>query len=342
MPESGGADLDRDREGHAHGREPRLFEWNVMTSAGRTKIVRTATGDIDPASMGVTLVHEHLCGDWEMLAGDIDVRMDDPAAIQAELHVAAAAGIGALVDATTFDIPRRHLELTPEMSHETGVQLILGCGYYLPPTYPPDVAVRDDAWLAERMVEGIVEGIGGGPRAGTIGEVGSSGEVIEGLEEKVFRATARAHRATGVAVITHTMEGVGALAQLDLLTERGVDPAKIVIGHLDCTVDWSVHARVAKRGAFVGFDRIGLTKYQSDESRVDSIKRLLDGGLIDHIVLSGDCSRRSRLTVNGGGGYASVVRNFVPMLVAAGASKSDVDHILVNNPRRLLEFQGAS
>ena len=105
-------------------------------------------------------------------------------------------------------------------------------------------------------------------RFGAFGEIGENpnGRNERRLEQKVFRAVGKAHLRTNLPIFTHNAYGTGpnvpkeaGLHQLDVLESVGVKPEHIVIGHCDSLVDPSADMikAVAKRGAWVGFDRTG-------------------------------------------------------------------------------------
>ena len=77
-------------------------------------------------------------------------------------------------------------------------------------------------------------------------------------EERVFRAAARAQRAVGVSITTHTTHfGDLALEQVDLLLDEGVTPERIIIGHLGERRDARDVLEVARTGVFVQIDHVG-------------------------------------------------------------------------------------
>jgi predicted metal-dependent phosphotriesterase family hydrolase len=95
--------------------------------------------------------------------------------------------------------------------------------------------------------------------------------------------------------------------------------------------------QLAKRGVFVGFDRV-LLPIVSDPQKVTTILAFLEAGHVDHLLLSSDFANGRALKKNGGRGIAQTVSAFGPMLLKAGVSEATLRHILVDNPRRLLAF----
>ena len=106
----------------------------------------------------------------------------------------------------------------------------------------------------------------------------------------MFRAIGKAHVATNMPIFTHTgIPGKAALEQLDLLEDAGVNPDRIVIGHLGNLVDPNVqvHKAICRRGAFVGFDRQGGP---GDAQQVPMVMALLEAGFADNLMFSADIS----------------------------------------------------
>ena len=112
--------------------------------------------------------------------------------------------------------------------------------------------------LAEMLVKELEEGVEGGIRPGIIGEIGTERFHVTPAEEKVFRAAARAQRATGASVTTHTTHfGDLAHEQMDILLEEGVPPERIVIGHLGERRGVKGELAIAERGVYVEIDHVG-------------------------------------------------------------------------------------
>ena len=62
---------------------------------------------------------------------------------------------------------------------------------------------------------------------------------------------------TKVPIYTHTTKGVYAKEQAEYLVSQGVDPGKLVIGHVDLIGRIDYIRAVLRQGVFVGFDTIG-------------------------------------------------------------------------------------
>jgi len=83
--------------------------------------------------------------------------------------------------------------------------------------------------------------------------------------------------------------------------------------------------QIAKRGAFVGFDRVTSPR-PSDDQRVTEVLALVEAGYTDKLLLSSDKRR----------GFVATPSVFVPKLRAAGVNDDVLHTILVDNPRRFL------
>jgi len=108
-----------------------------------------------------------------------------------------------------------------------------------------------------------------------------------------------------------------------------------VIGHLDRKLEWDYLHAVAQTGIFMSFDQLSKEKYYPDALRIEMIKKLIEGGYGDQIMLSADLARLSYLPSYGfgyGPGYTYILWRFVPWMIEEGISHEDIDKILIKNP----------
>jgi phosphotriesterase-related protein len=177
-------------------------------------------------------------------------------------------------------------------------------------------------------------------RPGIIGELGTERFHITPAEERVFRAAARAQRAVGVSITTHTTHfGDLALDQVDLLLDEGVSPERIIIGHLGERRDACDVLEVARTGVFVQIDHVGRPARagtQPERQRAANVVAVARAGHLDQVLISMDICANSQMQWNGGHGYDYLLRSFVPLLLEEGLDESQVQTILVENPRRAL------
>ncbi len=297
--------------------------------------VMTVLGPVDAADLGVTLPHEHVFLDLvREYRGD--GLLNDPVLAVRELTAYVEAGGRTLVDCTSVGLSRDPVALR-EVARETGLNIVMGCGFYRDPYLPAELDRLSVDAAADWIVHDIEEGVDGtGVRAGVIGEIGSDRGHLSALEERSFRAAARAHLRSGLTITTHAARWPVGLPQLDLLAEEGVDPRRVVVGHCDMVPDPAYHLEVARRGAFVQFDTVQGESDYDTRCRLEWIRALADHGFLERVLLSQDVCLRSNYAELGGPGYAYVPTTFAAHLREAGFSASDVDTLLVDNPRRAL------
>jgi phosphotriesterase-related protein len=250
------------------------------------------------------------------------------------------------------------LSYLSHLSEQCGLHLINAAAYYTKQTYPAELATQSEDQIAEGLVENATAG-----RVGAFGEfgVGNGESEMDPIEKKVFRAAAKAHVRTGLPIFTHNNYSTGpnvpaemALYQLDAFESVGVRPESVALGHICCHYDPKVEVakRLARRGAFVAFDRVTRQQqWVSDEHRVAMILAFLDAGYIDRLLISSDYIGRVNTNVgevngypgplharDGGPGYARPLKLFVPLLRRAGVKDKAIARITQENPRRFLSF----
>ncbi|WP_395106430.1 phosphotriesterase [Actinomadura sp. SCN-SB] len=300
--------------------------------------LRTVLGEV-PVPSGPVLAHEHLRIDLRRPGGrapDPAALLDDETAVGEELaELRRSHGLAAVVELTCLGMGRDAAALA-RISERSQVAVVAATGFYHNSFHPPYVATSGVADLADRLLTEIGNGLDGtGIRPGVIGEIGTGAEPSDD-EERCLRAAARAALRSGLPVATHAHLGRGGLGQLDVLTAEGLAPGRISIGHQDLLDDASVHRELARAGAYVAFDTIGKTSYQSDDVRLRRALDLIEAGHADRLLLSADVSRAGYLKANGGGGYGTVFGSFVPRLAAEGVDEATLRLILHDNPIRFL------
>ena len=304
-------------------------------------IVTTVLGPIEAVDLGRVDAHEHLFLRSAALPGE---EFQDLEKMTAELAEVAASGIDTVIDLTPIGLGRKPL-LIAELSRATGVNVVAATGIHRRAHYPAghwlyDIEVDElVALLVTDIQSGMDERDWQGPtvktsavKAGII-KLGASYHAINGCERRWMEAGARAAVATGVPIAVHTEVGTSAHDILDLLQELGVGPHRVMLAHLDRNLDAPLHAELAARGAFLGYDTIGRTKYHSDEAVLTLISDVAAAGYRDKILLGTDVGRRSMLRAYGGGpGMAVLGRTFAPRLRNQLGGEL-ADQLFVVNPR---------
>lgn len=303
--------------------------------------IMTVLGPIADEDLGVTQPHEHILIN---LYGTVMVwnyaAFEDEALASDELASFRAAGGRSIVETTTIGIGRDPEGLR-RVAERSGVQIVMGTGWYREAVYPDYVARSSVDQLADRLIADIVDGVGDtGVRAGVIGEIGTELEFLGPAQERVFRAAARAQRQTGVAITTHCQR-TGRLGpeQVDLLLEEGVAPDRIIIGHHGDKRHVEHELGLLARGVYVQIDHVGFRDLQPDEQRARNVKDIIDAGYGDRLLISQDVCFPQHLEWFGGNGYAYLLTRFVPLLRDAGVTQAQIDTLLVENPARVLSIR---
>lgn len=323
----------------------------AASSSGRGAIVRTLLKDVpaDALGNGAVLLHEHLS-----LGGPKP--SEEANRILELVRRAGREGVSCIVDVGMTDLGR-DVDSLKQIASQTTVHIVAGGGYSPAhadlPKLHPDILTKSEDQIADDLVreataarQGVFGEIGTGSVSGDVAK--ASGPITE-FERKIFRAVGKAHVRTGLPIITHTAyhrvpdapKNFG-LEQLDALESVGVDPQHVVIGHLCCTNDPGAEQAkaIARRGAFVGFDRVtGIPL--PDETKVRMVQTLLAAGLGHKLILASDfiATRRNLAAPPPEGpGLERTVTVFVPLLRKAGVAEATIRDLTINNPRRVLAF----
>lgn len=308
--------------------------------------VEAVTGPLDTRDLGVTLMHEHV------LVASPGVRENFPvwdrerelAAAAEKLREVMAMGVRTLVDLTPGDW--RDVPFVVEAAKKSGMQIVVATGlYYDVPRY---FWSRGIDHMAALFVADIREGIAGtGVKAGVI-KCAADEEGLTEPVEKVLRASARAHRATGVPISTHTWAaGRTGTLQQDVFESEGVDLSRVIIGHSGDSEDLGYLVGLMRRGSYIGMDRFGDEDRLTTDRRVATVGRLCANGYAGQLVLSHDAAcymdwfdaeyhRRRRPNRR----FTYIGEVILPALRAAGVTEAQIHTMTVENPRAIFERQG--
>ncbi len=281
-----------------------------------------------------------------------NLRMDDFETQKKEILRFKNAGGATIVDATMPGIGR-DAKMLKKISEATGINVVMGTGFYVNSTHPDEMKNMTEEEIAELMVKEIEVGVDAGIKAGVIGEIGIS-EIFNEEERRVLRASALAYKRTGTSVLVHinpwTKNGIEAA---EILLEGGVPPRKIAISHIDVENDIDYIHKLLKMGVYIEFDNFGKEYYVDREARRDGyglfvhdtdrvklVKKLIEEGYKKQILLSCDVCLKTCLRTYGGWGYDHVLVNIVPMMEDEGISKEDIMLMLTDNPANFLDNRG--
>lgn len=345
-------------------------------------VVTTVLGDVDSSTLGVVLPHEHLIANataqWmppeedEALAASLETyglanrgavqmapfsfreamfQVDAPVALD-ELRSAAAEGVGTVVELSIPGIGREPAVLRA-LAQLAGTHIVMGCGEYVEFAHSPYVSHSSAEVIRDVLLNELTVGVGPGKvRAGIIGEIGTS-NTPTAAELKVLTGAGMAQMETGVALNIHRSifpDPMGALVAIDHVLALGVDPAKVVVSHVDERPEAEFALAAAERGVLVELDTFGMEQWATsarrgdqyprralDHDRLEMLATLLDAGHLDQILLSHDLCMKPQFAAYGGWGLIHLTRNIEPRLLALGVSAEEIVRMRVDNPRRMLE-----
>ena len=299
-----------------------------------TKLI-TTLGPLDATQLGLILPHEHIFVDLGPL-GSTAWRSAEPAAVvqvmASEIERIKAQGVTALVECTPVGVGRR-ADIDLAVSLATHFPIVVPTGIYREPWIPQWAhdASEDELseWLLQELTGQIEES---GVQAAWIKlSVGDDG--LTPCEIKLLRAAARAGRATGAVIGSHTIRGRVVHEQLDILEQAGYTAERFIWIHTQAEPDFDLHLAIARRGAWLEYDAIG-SPYFADEFLIGRCQRLLDAGFAQRLLLSHD--RGWYDPSQPGGGiplpYTYLVESFLPKLLAAGIDQATVRQLTCTNP----------
>jgi len=233
--------------------------------------VQTVLGLIEPEELEITLPHEHLVGcpvsaqpkkgGYEEPGSGFEKRLalqplslenfwwvryhpvssvdnldflDEQVALK-EAMLFRNEGGKSIVELSNVGLARDPMALA-RISRATGLNVIMGSGYYLESSYPneEEMTAKSDEDVVEEIVQDITVGVEGtGIRAGIIGELGCSWPLTDN-EKKVLRAGAYAQKRVGCAISLHSSRNKrGKMEIIEVLGEAGADLSSVVMGHID-------------------------------------------------------------------------------------------------------------
>lgn len=309
--------------------------------------INSVRGPMNTSDLGFTLSHEHVIGSSAGIQHVYPEFIDREGTIKeavSQLTEARSEGLRSIVEVSTLDLGRDPLAMK-QVSEESDINIICATGIWrdIPRVFweaSPDL-------IASMFIREIEEGIEDTDiKAGVIKVANDKGGVTP-AGEIILRAAARAQKATGVPISTHTWapERVGE-QQLSIFEDEGVNFNRVYIGHSNDTTDTEYLAGLMSKGAWVGMDRFpggAAGDTPKWEERTETIKKLIDAGFANQIMLGHDWSPKmsgashekleSRRRYNPDG-YLFITRNVLPKLWDMGVTKETTNNIMIHNPER--------
>jgi phosphotriesterase-related protein len=341
--------------------------------------IQTVLGPVAAAAIGITLPHEHLLIDfkvmfaepagvgdraraWAPLTLEIlgwvrqnfnanldNLRLTDERVATDEIRLFQHAGGRTVVDPTPPSLARDPAALA-RIARATGLNIVMGAGYYVAASHPPDMDRRTVDDLVRELVNDVTIGAGEtGIPAGLIGEIGCTWPWREN-EKKVVRAGVIAQRETGAVLMIHPGRHPRAPMEIaEFVQKAGGDLRRTIMCHICRTiVDVKAVIDLAQTGIWIEYDLFGSeTSYYpyhpsfdmpNDGGRMAHVLALIEAGHGGQLLLSHDIAYKTSLVKYGGFGYHHLLVNVVPRLRAKGVDDAGLRQLLVENPARAFAF----
>jgi phosphotriesterase-related protein len=341
--------------------------------------VQTVLGPIATEAMGITLPHEHLLIDfkvmfvepaaasdkgraWQPVSLDNlgwvrqnfnsnldNLRLTDEQVAHDEILLFKNAGGRTVVDPTPKTLARDPLALA-RIARSTGLNVVMGAGYYVAASHPPDMDKRSVDELTREMIGDVTAGVGDtGIRSGVLGEIGCTWPWTDN-EKKVLRAAIAAQRETGAPLMVHPGRHPRMPMDIaELIQKEGGDLKRTIMCHICRTIaDIKAVIDLARTGIWLEYDLFGLENsyypYQpsfdmpNDGGRMAHVLALIEAGYQDKVLLSHDIAYKTSLVKYGGYGYHHLLLNVVPRLRMKGLDDAGLRRLLVDNPARAFTF----
>src|SRR3954466_10566356 len=333
-----------------------------MPPGGTVPQVQTVTGPVDTAQLGTTLMHEHVF----VLSADVQQNFpeewgsedDRVADAVSRLNALAAPGVRTIVDPTVIGLGR-YIPRIQRIAEQVDLNIVVATGcytyddvpfffHYRGPALNAAVGAEVPDPMVDMFVADIEQGIAGtGVKAAFLKCAIDAQGMTPGVE-RVMRAVAKAHRRTGVPVTVHThpTTRTGLEAQRGL-TEEGVDPRRVVLGHSGDTTDADHLSELADAGFLLGMDRFGINLETTFEARADIVVEMCRRGYAGSMVLSQDAAcyidwiQPAVMAFLPQWVYTHIHDDVLPYLREHGVTDEQIETMLVANPRRYFETVGA-
>lgn len=320
--------------------------------------VHTVRGPIPTTDLGVTLMHEHvfvlspeIVANYPEGWGEEQVR--EQAAVD-KLNALKAIGVDTIVDPTVIGLGR-YIPRIARVAERTDLQIVVATGVYTYNDVPmffhftgPGTLLNGPEPMVDMFVRDITEGIAGtGVKAAILKCATDEPGVTPGVE-RVLRAVAQAHRATGVPITTHTHAHTRrGLEQQRVFAEEGVDLTRVIIGHSGDSTDLDYLEELAAAGSYLGMDRFGLDNICSFDDRVDTVARMCERGHAGRMVLAHDAScyidwlpEAALPFALPNWHYLHIHNDVLPALRRRGVTEEQITTMLVDNPRAIFSRRG--
>lgn len=302
-----------------------------------TQSVMTVSGVRTDYKEALWLSHEHILVDFigadKISKEDYDHKkvFDEmlPYLLELKKHQ-----VDYFVDATPQFLGRDP-ELLRDLSEASGIHILTNTGLYgarqnkYIPAYAYDLSAEE---LAVQWIKEFNDGIGDtGIRPGFIKISVDGSDPLDPMHEKVVKAAALTHLATGLTIASHTGKATGLWPQLEILKKAGVSPSAFIWVHAQNESDTEAYIEAARAGCWISLDGIGW----ETEPYVEKLIWAKKMGVMDHVLISHDAGwydpQKEDQSIQP---FTNVFEVLIPKLREAGFTDKDFNQLLSVNPAK--------
>ncbi len=285
----------------------------------------------------IWLTHEHILVDF------IGADRIDPNDWQADtvlqvmlpyLQAVKDRGVEYFVEITPQFLGR-DVALLEKAAQQTGLKILSNTGLYgavnnkYVPAYAYEKSAED---LAQMWIAEYNNGIDGSTIRPGLQKISVDNQAtLDTIDQKIVRAAALTHLATGLTIASHTGKAKALWPQLEILKEEGVAPEAFIWVHAQAENDTLAYLQAYKTGCWISLDGIGWNW----ESHLEKLVFAKDAGILEKILLSHDAGwydpQKETQSIQA---YVNLFDHLYPALMKRGFTQEEWDLLVKKNPVR--------
>lgn len=243
------------------------------------------------------------------------------------------------VDATPNYLGRDVL-LLEKIADTTGIRIITNTGLYgvrnnkFIPEYAKEMTAED---LAEMWINEYENGIDGTLIKPGFIKIGvDNSDPLDSIHQKLVKAAALTHLATGLTIASHTGEAKGLWPQLAILKEIGVSPEAFIWVHAQNENVNDNFLKAAKMGCWISLDGMGWEM----EKHIEKIIYAKNNGILDRILISHDAGwydpQKESQSIKP---YTNIFTKLYPELKSRGFTDEEFKILTSVNPSKAFSIE---
>ena len=341
-------------------------------------VARTVLGDIPAEQLGVTFTNEYLTFSWGSARRDLGELYDQEAVTKRISDSVAAAkrdyNVNTLVSSSTTELGR-DVDIYAEVSRRTGVNIIASTGSYgqenaISLYWNQETPDQMEWYLMREITEGVGKN---NIKCGNITLAWAAHSPTSG-EDNWMRAAARISRELATPISCHCrypefrpqVQIQGAVPvippeypsapidadevnpgtqMIDVMISEGADPSNIKIDyHMSTGGHIEPLLQVLRRGVSMGFETLSISPGHI-QTVIGTIGALITSGYVDHLLLGPQTMGPGWIPKqpqwhreNWNQDHSYLHREVIPLMLKVGIRETDIEKMLVDNPKRFLSF----